>query len=450
MYNISKYIVVEPLTSEVSLLYSTLSTSIITLENEIYKEIFIQNNFNRTEYCEALCEMGFLFEGEPNSQEKKLEEIRKSIVDAGNGITSITIAPTMDCNARCYYCFEHGAKQGTMTMETAKRVADFLIENCIEKELTLSWFGGEPLMAVEVIDYINSRLVDANIKIDSSITTNGILITDEIIAKFKDWNISRVQITLDGIGEKYNQVKKYILPLKNPFETIMDNIRRTIASGITVHLRVNYKSTDYSTVKETLDYLHHEFGNNDKLYLYGAPLELPQIKGFSEFDQYEGEVFLKVLKYSLEHGYENDELNFRDLGVSEDYNVALGELMLSPFPAPCYMVNKNKYVIDDKGYLYKCQRHLGHSNMNCGNVFDGIDKNKYYHYYSTYEIHNPECVNCNMFPLCQGGCNSNRLLFGEKFSCPPSKTILNKLVLEYYKYLENNNSFKEVNANENH
>lgn len=64
---------------------------------------------------------------------------------------------------------------------------------------------------------------------------------------------------------------------------------------------------------------------------------------------------------------------------------------------------------------------------------------KFFH--STAEIHDPECVNCNMFPLCQGGCNSNRLLYGDKFSCPPSKTIINKLVLEYYKYLENDNSF---------
>ncbi len=441
MYNISKYIVAQELDPENILLYSTLSTSIITLENEIYNEIFKQNSFENKEICETLCEMGFLFEGEPNAQANKLQEIRQSIVDAGNGITSITLAPTMDCNARCYYCFEHGAQQGKMTMETAEAVTDFLIENCVEKDLTLAWFGGEPLMAVDIIDYINGRLVDANIKIDASITTNGILISDEIIAKFKDWSVSRVQITLDGLGEKYNKIKNYILPLKNPFETIIDNIKRTIASGITVHLRVNYKSTDYDSVKETLDYLHNEFGDNDKLYLYGAPLELPKLKGFSEFDELEGDIFLKVLKYSLERGYENDEINFRDLMASEDYNVALGELMIAPFPAPCYMVNKNKYVIDDKGYLYKCQRHLGHSNMNCGNVFDGIDKNKYYHYYSTAEIHDPECVNCNMFPLCQGGCNSNRLLYGDKFSCPPSKTIINKLVLEYYKYLENDNSF---------
>ena len=344
MYNISKYIVAQELDPENILLYSTLSTSIITLENEIYNEIFKQNSFENKEICETLCEMGFLFEGELNAQANKLQEIRQSIVDAGNGITSITLAPTMDCNARCYYCFEHGAQQGKMTMETAEAVADFLIKNCVEKDLTLAWFGGEPLMAVDIIDYINGRLVDANIKIDASITTNGILISDEIIAKFKDWSVSRVQITLDGLGEKYNKIKNYILPLKNPFETIIDNIKRTIASGITVHLRVNYKSTDYDSVKETLDYLHNEFGDNDKLYLYGAPLELPKLKGFSEFDELEGDIFLKVLKYSLERGYENDEINFRDLMASEDYNVALGELMIVPFPAPCYMVNKNKYV----------------------------------------------------------------------------------------------------------
>ena len=63
------------------------------------------------------------------------------------------------------------------------------------------------------------------------------------------------------------------------------------------------------------------------MYLYGAPLDLPELKGYSEFDKEEGEIFLKVLKKSLDYGYENDELNFSALRVSEDYNIALGEYM---------------------------------------------------------------------------------------------------------------------------
>ena len=91
----------------------------------------------------------------------------------------------MDCYARCFYCFEHGAIKGSMSLETADNVAKFLIERCTEKELYISWFGGEPLMVPHIIDRINARLLDAGIDIESSITTNGILIFPAIISKLK-------------------------------------------------------------------------------------------------------------------------------------------------------------------------------------------------------------------------------------------------------------------------
>lgn len=435
-YNISKYIIIQELNDLEMLLYSTLTTSLITMEKEMYKNIFVKNNFKKYQKeCESLVEMGFLFIGAPSSQYNELEKIRKEIVNSNHGITAITITPTMECNARCFYCFEHGADQGTMTPEIADNVSEFIIKNCKEKELYVSWFGGEPLMATKIIDRINTKLVQAGIKVESTITTNGILIDDVIIKKFNVWNVTRVQITLDGLYEKYNKIKNYILPVDNPFEKIMQNIEMTIKSGVSVHLRVNYKSMDYNTVSETMQYLHHRFGGYNKLYLYGAPLDLPRIKGYSEFDEKEGEIFLRVLDESLKNGYENDELNFASLRVSENYNAALGELMLAPFPANCFMVNKDRYIIDDTGLLYKCQKHLGNKNYSCGNVKDGAKKNEIYYYYVTEKLHDEKCRDCRMLPICQGGCNANRLLYGHKFACPPSKSIIEKLVLKYYQYL---------------
>lgn len=437
-YNISKYIVVQPFGENEKLLYSTLSTSILTMENEMYNAIFEQCKFDDyADECQSLCEMGFLFEGNPNSQLNDLEKTRKEIVDVDHGITAVTIAPTMDCNARCFYCFEHGAIKGTMSEETADDVANFLIRNCKMKELYISWFGGEPLMATNIISRINAKLLDAGINVESTITTNGILIDQSIVKKFQEWNVSRVQITLDGLHDDYNRIKNYTLNIPDPFEQIMENIELSISSGISVHLRVNYKSTDYSKVKETMEYLNDRFGYYKHLYLYGAPLDLPQIKGYSDFDEKEGDIFLRVLDDSLKNGYENDELNFASLKVSEDYNPALGELMLAPFPANCFMVNKDRYVIDDAGLLYKCQKHLGKPQFSCGNVKDGPIKNDVYFHYVTEKLHDERCKECRMLPICQGGCNANRLLYGHKFACPPAKSIIEKLVLKYFHYIMN-------------
>ena len=441
-YHISKYIVEQPLNEDERLLYSTLSTSIITLENPMYQSIFINRDFDRyPEECESLCDMGFLFTGSETKQLSELQAVRKTIVESEHGITAITIAPTMECNARCYYCFEKGAVQGKMTEDTADQVAAFLIDRCTENKLYIAWFGGEPLMATDIISHINNKLLAAGIEVESTVTTNGILIDEHMVERFREWNVTRVQITLDGLGVEYNHIKRYTIACENPFEQIMQNISLLIQNNITVHLRVNYYSTSYDTVKQTMDYLHERFGNYENLYLYGVPLDLPDKKGYSEFDEREGDIFLQVLDDSLKRGYENDELNFSALRVSEDYNKALGELMLAPFPASCYMVNKDRFVIDDKGYLYKCQKHLGKSQYNCGNVFDGVANNEIYDFYVTDQLHDSTCQECCMLPICQGGCKANRLLYGSKFACPPSKSIIKKLVKRYYEYLMSDSNY---------
>lgn len=346
--NVSEYIVSVDLNEDDVIVYSTLSTSIITMPKERFNQIFkLKNISEQDEEFSDLEDMGFIFRGEPSLQAEELQKIRKEIVDAEHGITAVTIAPTMSCNARCYYCFEKGAKWRFMTEETADATADFLINGCTEKELYIAWFGGESLMAAGTITRINNRLISAGIKVESTVTTNGILINQQMIENFKKWNVTRVQITIDGIGDEYNKVKNYTLTIDDPFERIMNNIELVINANISLHLRVNYRSNTYEQVSKTMKYLHDRFGNYDNLYLYGVPLDLPSVKGYSEFDEDEGEIFLRVLDDSLKRGYENDELNFSALRVSEDYNPALGELMLAPFPAPCFMVNRNRYVIDD-------------------------------------------------------------------------------------------------------
>ena len=138
---------------------------------------------------------------------------------------SITIAPTMSCNARCYYCFENGSTKGNMSYEVAKQLVKFIDENCIERKLAISWFGGEPLLAVNTIDYITKELTKRGIEISSTITSNGSLVNNEIIKKFKKWNVRRIQITVDCIGEEYNKIKNYQGELnKKAFDLVESNI----------------------------------------------------------------------------------------------------------------------------------------------------------------------------------------------------------------------------------
>ena len=103
-----------------------------------------------------------------NYNEKKLSDQICALAKAVTlkpGINSCNIFTTTACNARCFYCFEAGAKKRTMTGETAISVADYIIDNCIDNKITLQWFGGEPLCNHKVIDIICNKLKEKNIVI---------------------------------------------------------------------------------------------------------------------------------------------------------------------------------------------------------------------------------------------------------------------------------------------
>ena len=194
MYQVSKFFVSYQLNENEVLVYSTLTTSIIVLEYKIYVDIFENGNIKKyPEYISELLEMGMIYKIEED-ENKKLQDIRQKLVDEERGMKSITIAPTMSCNARCYYCFENGSTKGNMSYEVAKQLVKFIDKNCIERKLAISWFGGEPLLAVNTIDYITKELKKRGIEISSTITSNGSLINNEIIKKLKKWKLEEYKL----------------------------------------------------------------------------------------------------------------------------------------------------------------------------------------------------------------------------------------------------------------
>ena len=76
--------------------------------------------------------------------------------------------------------------------------------------INITWFGGEPLLNVEIINYICEKLVENNIKFISSIITNGYLFNDKLVTMAgHKWNLSHAQISLDGTEPEYNRIKNY-------------------------------------------------------------------------------------------------------------------------------------------------------------------------------------------------------------------------------------------------
>lgn len=202
--------------------------------------------------------MGFIAE---RDEYEFISECRKKYYDEHNEKNfHVTILTTSDCNARCYYCYEKGIKKQPMTLETAQQVYNYIITNRNGKNVCLHWFGGEPLYNAEIIDYICERLKEDGIKYTSYMITNGFLIGENKSKIRGLWNLKRLQITIDAIGDEYNKIKNYIYKGVDAFETVINNIEWLLNNDICVAVRINYDPNKIEIAKDTLKYLHEKFG----------------------------------------------------------------------------------------------------------------------------------------------------------------------------------------------
>ena len=111
-------------------------------------------------------------------------------------VHSFNIFTTLDCNARCFYCFEKRMIGSNMTMETASRVIEYMQEQADGDPINIIWFGGEPLFNYPVIDFITSGLRDKGLYFESDIISNGLLFDSWLVEKAKNlWGVKYVQIT---------------------------------------------------------------------------------------------------------------------------------------------------------------------------------------------------------------------------------------------------------------
>lgn len=222
-----------------------------------------------------LWERWFVVPAQTN--EKELVDFLRIILENSRGknqnITDYTIYTTTDCNARCFYCFQHGTAKINMTLETAEKVVRFIRNHCGGKKVRIQWFGGEPLLNVPVIDTICAGLHQAGLDFESNLTTNGYLLSDEIVRKAAEvWNVNRVQVALDGTEKVYNRAKAYVDVEGSPYQVVLENMGRLQDAGITVVVRLNLDLYNAGDLMNLVDDLGNRFAGHGDIRIYVAHL----------------------------------------------------------------------------------------------------------------------------------------------------------------------------------
>lgn len=224
-------------------LYNSLSNTLITLDDDL--QIIMKSlknnslqicNFKNKDLLKELIQLQVIVEDD--NEEFMYLQYSSNLYRNDFEKIYLSIAPTQDCNFNCTYCYESDRPKIYMNEKIENQIIDYL-RSVSPKLMTLVWFGGEPLMAIDTIESLSKKMSVLNIQIEESfIITNGFLLNLNIFKRLLKCGITDLQITLDGSEDEHNQRR----PLANggsTFNTIKNNL--LIILDYCTRLNINMK-----------------------------------------------------------------------------------------------------------------------------------------------------------------------------------------------------------------
>ena len=348
----------------------------------------------------------------PDSKDESSELISKfEALDNDPSTFGITINPTLDCNLRCWYCYETHGKGTIMSSEvkeSVKRLIDKKLADVRIKHLDVSFFGGEPLLGwdkviIPILKYASEECAARGVILKSSFTTNGVLLSDSRFDELIHLGLgdSMFQISIDG-NKTLHDISRVNAAKHPTYDKIMYNVTLGASKGFKIALRFNYTPENLDTYADVLTDL----------------VSLPDVtrKNIScSFHQ----VWQTVKSRSGEDiKNKEDRLStlFRSRGLTT-YSDRIFQRYV------CYGDRANHVVVNYNGDLYKCTAREFMPSTREGNITNQGDlvwNNRYLHRMSV-KYANVVCKNCSIMPICNGGCAQNKLERSISEGCPMGK-----------------------------
>jgi len=337
---------------------------------------------------------------------------------------SLTILPTLACNFRCIYCYEkHDAQSMTPDVEAAllKMIDQHLVEN---GQLSVTWFGGEPLLKLGTIERLSSAFAEIcaqkNGEYSAHVVTNGFLFTRENAKRLHNSNVKNVQITLDGPQHIHDERRPGVHGEKT-FDTIIANLRDA-SDIVPVRVRINVDDTNREYIPELLDLLSRDgLAHNVHPYLgrtYPYTEVCQDIAGQCLSDEDFALLELET------------ELELINKGFSSFK-------MPRAIPVHCMAEKCNALVVTPSGGIVNCWNDAANPDAEVGHLTKPFTRQMEQNALS-WNQHNPfqlECADCLLLPICMGGCPYLYRTTG-KLDCHEWKHHLDESLAMYY-YLKN-------------
>ncbi len=313
------------------------------------------------------------------------------------------------CNLNCSYCFasqgKYHGERSVMSFEVGKRALDFLVENSgTRRNLEVDFFGGEPLMNFEVVKelvaYARSIEKEKNKNFRFTLTTNGLLINDDVI-DFANREMSNVVLSLDGRREVHDRFRVDYQG-KGSWERIVPLFQKLVAArgGKNYYMRgtFTHENPDFLKDIETmLDLGFTELSMEPVVCAEEDPASLTEADIEVVLGQYE-----KLAEKMLERDKEGKPFTFYHYMIDLAGGPCIYKRISGCGSGTEYM------AVTPWGDLYPCHQFVGEEKFRLGDIWKGVTNSEAQNEFRACNVYaRPECADCWARLYCSGGCAAN-------------------------------------------
>ena len=337
------------------------------------------------------------------------EELAGEYKERSKVIKALCLHVAHTCNLNCSYCFasqgKYHGERALMSFEVGRRALDFLVENSgTRRNLEVDFFGGEPLMNWQVVKdlvaYARSIEKDAGKNFRFTLTTNGVLLDDEV-TEFCNREMHNVVLSLDGRKEVNDRFRVDVAG-NGSYERIVPNFQRFVAArgDKSYYMRGTY--THYNP-DFTNDLFHMsdlgftELSMEPVVCAPGDPCALTEEDFPVLCEQYE-----LLAKDMLRRWREGRPITFYHYMIDLKHGPCVYKRISGCGSGTEYM------AVTPWGELFPCHQFVGDPKYSLGNIWDGVtntaaqDEFRHCNAYSR-----PDCKDCWARLYCSGGCAAN-------------------------------------------
>ena len=353
---------------------------------------------------EELKQAGKLFT--PDTFQNMAGELKKR---TSGVVKALCLHIAHTCNLNCSYCFAsqgnyHG-ERAVMSFEVGKQALDFLVENSKgRRNLEVDFFGGEPLLNFEVVkqlvEYARSIEKEKGKNFRFTLTTNGILIDDDVI-DFANREMSNVVLSLDGRKEIHDRFRVDYAG-KGSWDRIVPKFQKLVEArghknyymcGTFTHANPDF----LKDIETMLDLGFTELSMEPVVCAPDDPSALTEEDFPIVTEQYE-----KLAELMLKRHREGKPFTFYHYMIDLKGGPCIYKRVSGCGSGTEYM------AVTPWGDLYPCHQFVGEEEYKLGNVWDGVTNVNAQDEFAACNVYTrPECRDCWARLYCSGGCAAN-------------------------------------------